>query len=98
MSSRVRFGVGVGKSFDTGGIRWTPYGSINAIHEFDGDFAFAVDDAFAGATGTGGTSAMAELGLGMQARGWGLTVGAHWIDGGATRDSVGGQALLRFAW
>jgi outer membrane autotransporter protein len=97
-SSRVRLGVEVGKTFDTGDIRWTPYGSINAIREFDGDFAFSVDDAFAGTTRTGGTSAMAELGLGMQARGWGLTVGAHWTDGGATRDSIGGHALLRFAW
>lgn len=97
-SSRARLGVEVEKTFDTGGIRWTPYGSINAIREFDGDFAFTVDDAFAGATGTRGTSAMAELGLGMQARGWGLTVGAHWTDGGATKGSVGGQALLRFAW
>jgi hypothetical protein len=34
----------------------------------------------------------------MLARGWGLSVGAHWTVGGATMGSVGGQALLRFAW
>jgi outer membrane autotransporter protein len=97
-SSRGRLGVEVSKTFAVGNVRWTPYGSLNAVREFDGDYAYIVADGFAGATGTKGTSAMAELGVGMQARGWGFSIGANWVDGGAVGSTVGGQALVRFAW
>ena len=41
---------------------------------------------------------MAELGVGVQKAGWGFTIGANWTDGGAFKSTVGGQALVRFAW
>jgi outer membrane autotransporter protein len=97
-SSRGRLGVEIAKPFESGGIRWTPYASINAVREFDGRYAYTAAGAFDGETGTRGTSVMGELGLGMQARGWGFTIGAQWTDGGAFESTVGAQALVRFAW
>ncbi|MEO6228377.1 MAG: autotransporter outer membrane beta-barrel domain-containing protein, partial [Thermomonas sp.] len=97
-SSRGRVGVEVSKTFESGGIRWTPYGSINAIREFDGDMNYTVANVFQGGTSVQGTSTMAELGLGVQKGDWGFTIGANWIDGGAYKSTVGGQALVRFAW
>lgn len=97
-STRGRLGVGVSKTFQSGNVRWTPYGSINAIREFDGDMTYTVADTFVGNTSTQGTSSMAELGLGMQAGGWGFTIGANWQDGGALHSIVGGQLGLRYSW
>jgi outer membrane autotransporter protein len=97
-SSRGRLGVEVGKTFATGDVRWTPYGSINAVREFDGRYDFTAAGAFTGNTGTEGTSVMGELGLGVQARGWGFTIGAQWTDGGAIEGTFGAQALVRLAW
>ena len=57
-----------------------------------------VADGFVGVTDTDGTSTMAELGLGVQHGGWGFTIGANWLDGGAYDSTVSGQASLRFAW
>ena len=44
------------------------------------------------------SSTMAELGMGVQKNGWGFAVGANWTDGGAFKSTVGGQAIIRFAW
>ena len=97
-SERARLGVEFSKDFQTvSGVRWTPYGSINAIREFDGEMGYTVGN-FHGSTSTKGTSTMAELGMGVQKNGWGFTVGANWTDGGAFKSTVGGQALIRFAW
>ena len=97
-SERARLGVEISKTFQSGNVRWTPYGSINAIREFDGEMTYTVADNFFGSTRTEGSSAMAELGLGVQTGGWGFTIGANWIDGGAIKSTVGGQAVVRFAW
>jgi outer membrane autotransporter protein len=97
-SSRGRLGVEFNKSLGSGDVRWTPYGSINAVREFDGRYDFTTVGAFTGNTGTEGTSVMGELGLGVQARGWGFTIGAQWTDGGAVEGTFGAQALVRLAW
>ena len=97
-SSRGRLGVEISKTFESGDMRWTPYGSLNAIREFDGEMSYTVADNFFGSTDTEGTSVMAELGLGVQKGGWGFTIGANWADGGAFQSTVSGQALVRFAW
>jgi hypothetical protein len=97
-SSRGRVGVEISKTFESGGIRWTPYGSINAIREFDGNMTYTVANAFNGGTSIHGTSAMAELGLGVQKGSWGFTIGANWTDGGANKNTLSGQALVRLAW
>lgn len=96
--SHTRVGVEISRSFQSGTVRWLPYGSINAVREAGGGFSYTIADAFSGTTHTQGTSAMAELGVGLQAGGWNASIGAHWVDGGAYGSVVGGQATLRFAW
>lgn len=93
-----RLGVEFNRSFDAAGLRWTPYGSINAIREFDGKTTYTVADNFFGSTSTKGTSTMAELGLGVQKGRFGFGLGLNWTDGGAYKSMVGGQASARFSW
>ncbi len=98
-SSRGRLGVEFTKSFQTaGGMSITPYGSINAVREFDGEMNYTVADNFFGNTSTEGTSTMVDLGIGLQKGGWGVTAGANWVDGGALNSVTGGQVVVRFAW
>ena len=93
-----RIGVEFNRSFDVAGLRWTPYGSINAIREFDGKTTYTVADNFFGSTSARGTSTMAELGLGVQKGRFGFGLGLNWTDGGAYKSVVGGQASARFSW
>lgn len=93
-----RLGVELNRSFDAAGLRWTPYGSINAIREFDGKTTYTVADNFFGSTSTKGTSTMAELGLGVQRGRFGFGLGLNWTDGGAYKSMIGGQASARFSW
>ena len=93
-----RLGVELNRSFDAAGLRWTPYGSINAIREFDGKTTYTVADNFFGSTSTKGTSTMAELGLGVQKGRFGFGLGLNWTDGGAYKSIIGGQASARFSW
>lgn len=97
-SERGRVGVEFNKTFNAGNLRWTPYGSISAIREFDGEMTYTVGNNFFGSTSIDGTSAMAELGLGVQSGAWGFNIGANWTDGGAYKSAVSGQASVRFAW
>ena len=97
-SERGRLGVEFNKTFTAGNLLWTPYGSISAIREFDGEMTYTVADNFFGSTSVDGTSAMAELGLGVQSGGWGFNIGVNWTDGGAYNSGVSGQASVRFAW
>lgn len=93
-----RLGVEFNRSFDAAGMRWTPYGSISAIREFDGKTSYTVADNFFGSTSTEGTSTMAELGLGVQKGRFGFGLGLNWTDGGAYKSMIGGQASARFSW
>ncbi|WP_028840447.1 autotransporter outer membrane beta-barrel domain-containing protein [Thermomonas fusca] len=93
-----RLGVEFNRSFDAAGMRWTPYGSISAIREFDGKTSYTVADNFFGSTSTEGTSTMAELGLGVQKGRFGFGLGLNWTDGGAYKSMIGGQANARFSW
>ncbi len=97
-SSRGRLGVSFSKTIDGAGWIWTPYGSVNAVREFDGETTYTVADNFFGSTSTQGTSAMVELGLGAQKHGVSVTGGANWTDGGALQSFVGGQLVLRYTW
>ncbi len=97
-STRARAGVEFSRNFDSGDWRWTPYGSVNAVRQSGSELRYVVADGFVGVTDTDGTSTMAELGLGVQHGGWGFTIGANWLDGGAYDSTVSGQASLRFAW
>jgi outer membrane autotransporter protein len=97
-SSRARLGVSLSKTIGSVGWIWTPYGSVNAVREFDGQTSYTVADTFSGSTSTEGTSAMVELGLGAQKNGLSITGGANWLDGGALQSFVGGQVVLRYSW
>jgi len=97
-SSRGRLGVAFSKTINGAGWIWTPYGSVNAVHEFDGESTYTIGNTFVGSTSTDGTSAMVELGLGAQNGGFSVTGGANWTDGGALQSFVGGQVVLRYTW
>ena len=86
------------RSFEGHGFTWTPYGSLPAVHEFDGGYDYAINGALLGTTSTDGTSAMVELGLGARKGGFSVTGGANWTDGGAQQGVVGGQGVLRYGW
>jgi outer membrane autotransporter protein len=98
VSSRARLGVAFDRTFLRGGLALTPYGSISAVHEFDGEYTQSINGGLLGASSVDGTSAMAELGLGAQSGGWSLTGGVNWSDGGALEGVGGGQVVVRYIW
>jgi outer membrane autotransporter protein len=98
LSWRARLGLAVSKTINAGGFVWTPYGSVNAIQELDGQSRYQVADQFTGTTSTKGTSGMVELGLGLQRGKFSLTGGANWTDGGAQQNVLGGQLVLRYTF
>jgi outer membrane autotransporter protein len=96
---RARVGLAVWKPIESGsGLVWTPYGALSAVRVWDGKVGYTINDAFYGSTDTSGTSALAELGLGLRKNGFSATVGANWTDGGALDSFVGGQVVLRYSW
>lgn len=97
-SSRGRVGLAVDKTFAAGGWTLTPYGSLNAIREFDGKYGYNVDDVFFGSTSTEGTSALVELGMGARKDKLSVTGGVNWTDGGALNSVFGGQVVVRYNW
>lgn len=96
--ARGRIGVEANFAFQAGAARLTPYGSINAVRIFDGESTYTVADSYHGSTSITGSSAMAELGLGVENGGFGFSIGANWTDGGALDGFFGGQANVRYAW
>jgi hypothetical protein len=98
VSERARLGVALSRTFASGDILWTPYGSLNAIKELDGVNRYSISGVAGGMTSTEGTSAAVELGVGMQARGFSVTGGLNWTDGGALDSFFGGQVVLRYTW
>jgi outer membrane autotransporter protein len=97
-STRGRLGVEFSKTMEGAGWVWTPYGSVNAIREFDGETNYSVGNNFTGFTSTKGTSGMVELGVGAQKDGVSITGGANWTDGGAYQGVLGGQVVVRYSW
>jgi len=96
---RGRIGLEVNKTWQSAsGVRWMPYASINAIHDFSGTSTYTVANVFTGSTTVKGSSAMAELGVGVQKGGLGFTLSANWNDGGPYKSFVGAQANLRYSW
>ena len=98
VSSRGRLGVAIDRTFERAGYTWTPYGSLNAVREFDGEYAYSVNGGLVGATSTEGTSAMVELGLGTRKDKLSITGGVNWIDGGALESVGGGQLVVRYGF
>jgi outer membrane autotransporter protein len=98
VSSRGRLGVAFDRSFEASGFTVTPYGSLNLVREFDGDYDYAINDGLVGSTGTEGSSTLLELGLGARKGGLSLSGGVNWSDGGAQQGVVGGQVVVRYGW
>ena len=101
ISERVRLGLGFSRSFaSAGGALWTPYGTVSAVSEMDGESGYTVDGntLFSGTTSTDGTHALLEAGLGVQFHGFSVTGGVNWADGGALDSATGGQLVLRYTW
>ena len=46
VSERGRVGLGLSKTITSGGMIWTPYGSVNAIREFKGEHRYTVADIY----------------------------------------------------
>ena len=99
-SERGRLGVAFSKTFEaSSGVVLTPYGSINAVHEFDGEYSYSINNgALSGSTQLDGTSAMVELGLGAQKAQWSVSGGINWTDGAALDGLFGGQLNVRYSW
>ncbi|WP_240125670.1 hypothetical protein [Thermomonas alba] len=95
---RGRLGLELNKTFLSGDVRWMPYATLSAVHDFSGTSTYTVANVFSGSTSVKGTSAMAELGVGMQKGGFGMTFSASWNDGGPYKRVVGAQANLRYSW
>lgn len=95
---RGRLGLELNKTYVSGDVRWMPYATISAVHDFSGTSTYTVATVFNGSTTLKGSSAMAELGVGMQKGGFGFTLSASWNDGGPYKSVVGAQANLRYSW
>ncbi|HEV8693212.1 MAG TPA: autotransporter outer membrane beta-barrel domain-containing protein, partial [Lysobacter sp.] len=98
VSSRGRLGVAFDKSFQASGFSLTPYGSLNVVREFAGDYDYSVNGGLLGSTHIEGTSAMLELGLGARKGGLSASAGMSWTDGGAQQGVMGGQLTVRYGW
>jgi outer membrane autotransporter protein len=98
VSSRGRLGVALDKSFEGKHFVWSTYGALSAVREFDGQYEHAINGGLQGSTGTDGTSAMLELGLGARRGNFSVSGGLNWTDGGAVDSSTGGQLVLRYTW
>jgi len=99
-SSRGRLGVAVRKSFgeaDAGWL-WTPYVTLSAVREFDGETVYAINDVFHGETTLEGTSTLLELGFTARHQNWSIYGGLNWQDGGAVNNFFGGQLGVRYTF
>jgi outer membrane autotransporter protein len=98
-SSRGRAGLLLSKDIaSSGSTVWTPYVSASAVHEFDGENNFIVDNAFSGSTNTKGTSALVEGGISVKTGKLEVFGGVNWQDGGALKSFAGGQIGLHYNW
>ena len=97
-SRRGRIGLEANTTLGSGAVRWTPYAAISAVREFDGRAGYSISDTFAATTTTEGTFGKVDLGVGMQVKGFSVTAGASWADGGAVKSETGGQVVMRYTW
>jgi hypothetical protein len=98
LSSRVRLGVALDRTFSAGGYALTPSATLNAVREFDGDYDHVINGGLEGTTSTAGTSAQVELGLDARKGRFSIGGSVHWTDGGAVDGRTGGQLTVRYRW
>ena len=95
--SRGRIGLSFRQDFgdaDTGWM-WTPYATLSAVREFDGETHYVITDDFYGYTSVDGTSAMLELGFNARHQNVAVYGGLTWQDGGAVDGMFGGHAFVQ---
>jgi outer membrane autotransporter protein len=97
-SSRGRAGVTLSDDIASGSTVWTPYVSASAVHEFDGQNDFLINNTFSGTTNTKGTSALVEGGVNVRAGKFDAFAGLNYQSGGALKSFAGGQVGLRYSW
>lgn len=98
-STTARLGVMLRKTYTTGnGVRWTPYLSLNAIREFEGENDYSINNTFEGKSDIGGTSYMVEHGLNVQMGHVIIYAGLNYQDAGAFDEVLGGQLGVRYQW
>jgi outer membrane autotransporter protein len=97
-SRRGRLGVAFDKSYTVGSFQLTPYGSLNVVREFEGEYDHTINGGLQGTSLATGTGSMVELGLGARRNGLTLSGSVTRADGGALEDVVGGQFTVRHSW
>ena len=99
-SSRARLGVALRKTFGASdaGTVWTPYATLSAVREFDGENHYDINGDFFGSTNTEGTSALLELGFNAQTGNLAVFGGLNFQDGGAINSAFGGQLGIRYTF
>jgi outer membrane autotransporter protein len=97
-ASRARLGVLFDRTFTAGAYELRPYGSLNVVREFDGEYAHAINGALLGTTDAGGTGAQVDLGLGARRGPLTFSGSVHWSDGGALENEFGAQFTARYSW
>ena len=96
--NRGRIGVDFNTQIESGDVRWTPYGSLNWVHNEHSTGSYDVGNVFYGSTWVNGSAFMAEFGVGVEKGGFGFTIGGNWTDGGTFNSVLGGQASFRYSW
>jgi outer membrane autotransporter protein len=99
-SSRGRVGVSVRKSFgdaDTG-WQWTPYATLSAVREFEGQANYTLGSGQFGYTDVEGTSALLELGFNARSGNVAVYGGLDFQDGGAIDSFFGGHLGIRYTF
>lgn len=97
-STRARLGVLLRKGYQSGNAKWTPYGSLSVVEEFDGENSFNIGGAYAGESDIGGTSMLLETGVDAQFGDIVIYGGLNYQDGDALDGILGGQLGVRFSW
>jgi outer membrane autotransporter protein len=97
-SDVARLGVALSRSFGSEGRVWTPFMSLSAVHEFDGDSDYAINGDFHGRESTGGSSARGEAGFDAALGALSLTGAIRWQDGDVLQNAVDLQFNLRYRW
>jgi len=99
--NRGRIGVDFNTQIESGDFRWTPYGSLNWVHNSRGTSDYVISNSyssFSGSTWVSGSAVLAEFGVGIEKGGWGVTLGGNWTDGGKFDSMFGGQVNVRYSW
>jgi outer membrane autotransporter protein len=97
-SNLARAALAIRKRFGDDGRHWTPYASVGALHEFDGESSFRINSNFSGRQSMQGSSAQLEAGLDAEFGALSVSGSLRWQDGGAVENALDAQLSLRYRW